>query len=1420
MAEIKKRVVVEDGASPVLEKIGKSAEKAGGGFKKFASVLSQGPKLGFGKAINSELDSVASKAEKTSSIFKQMLGANLVGGAISKGVGAISGFAGELGGELSTASKTWQTFQGNMSMSGMSDKEIDKTKKSLQDFAGKTIYDVAGMASTYSQLNAVGTKNTLALVKGFGGLAAASSEPVQAMKTLSTQATQMAAKPQVEWADFKLMLEQTPAGVAAIAKQMGKSTNQLVKDVQDKTVATQDFFDAVSAAGTTKEFTKMAQTYKTVGEAVDGLKENIVVSLQGAYDKFNKLLIPVVEKFGDMLGAVDFNKVADKAINFATGFAKKLGGARDVFKRFNKDLKQSSGFKSMQTNANLVGSSIDNLKKRFANANMMNPFKGVGDGLSGLLSSGASKGLEVVSALMRDFWSALDGIDVSVFDRLTTKMSLFKDSVVNLFARMSGKEPEEFATSFNVFDKIFGFVEKGVDKLATVFDKLSNYINSMKPSQVDNLKQMAKGIIEAFGILMIGKNMFSKPWKLVFSAVGVKLLPKIAEWIGNVVDWISKLEPDQLNVLTGAIKGVAGAIAGIAIGQKVLPGLLNGIGMIKTVLQNPVKSMLLTGLVLALPKIIEYMPQVIKFIQNMADKIKSIDFSKFEPFVKGAGMLATVLGAGIIGNKLLNPLKKSTSQADKLGGGLKKIFKLKGRKSPVAGPAKGPSFGDKMGDGLKFTAKAIGVATVVASLALLAKSMEGIANAGPNAMQNMATFGAVVAGLASVFALTGKKIHESAVGIAVFGASVSVMALSFSTIANAGSGAVANLATFGAVVGGLALVFAGVGSSLQASAVGIGVFAGSLSILALSMSGIANAGTGAVANMATFGIVVGGLAGIFAIFGGALNVAIPGMVAFGATMLMVGGALALATPFMETLPPLIIALGTAFITAGTAISGVVDSVFNGLASTIETIGSSISGVIDSISGGISNVLDSVAGIFEKMGGAAKNAGAGMKMTADGIKALSSLGFWDIAKGLGGIAKGMTDLAKNGEGMATLGAGMQAFVSGLQNAMVLVQTLATSFSSFGISTIALNASLSQVSSAAALATQGLMVIQTGVLSAVTSFMQIQMASSMAISGLTQLALGSMMIVSSLSMLSMTIMQSANGLMMFGSMSVIAVGSLTMFSSVLMLVSNGLMSISSNATMAGTSLANIGNYSLATAQSLLSLGQVGSTAIQMLLTVFTSAVPRALQAGQQLGMNFSTGVRNGALIAVGYAHSAVTQINGAFSSGASQAYTSGQMIGLGLANGLNSALGAVEAAASQIVSAANKAVQAKAQIHSPSRLFAKTASFLPLGVAKGIVDNLQPVKTASERMVDMSDVTVQGSFTNPINPAYGNSPSEITRPLPSQALTTNNTQSNTSSDNSVVIESGAFTITGADKMTAEEIVRQIENFLIQKSNASLA
>ena len=92
---------------------------------------------------------------------------------------------------------------------------------------------------------------------------------------------------------------------------------------------------------------------------------------------------------------------------------------------------------------------------------------------------------------------------------------------------------------------------------------------------------------------------------------------------------------------------------------------------------------------------------------------------------------------------------------------------------------------------------------------------------------------------------------------------------------------------------------------------------------------------------------------------------------------------------------------------------------------------------------------------------------------------------------------------------------------------------------------------------------------------------------------------------------------------------------------------------------------------------------------------------------------------------YIISIVSSYNG---SARSAGYNVGYYISAGVADGMNANMWAIESAANRIISKAREAARAAADIHSPSRLFAKdVGKFIPMGVAKGIGD-------AMPKMVD--------------------------------------------------------------------------------------
>ncbi|CDD08369.1 uncharacterized protein BN605_01725 [Dorea sp. CAG:317] len=263
---------------------------------------------------------------KLSNIAQTGLGV-VIGNIATSAVQKIGRLGSELVAGLNESSAAWKTFQANMQMNGKTADEISKIKGELKDFAEQTIYSASDMASTFSQLEAVGTKNTTALVKGFGGLAAAASDPTQAMKTLSQQATQMAAKPKIAWEDFKLMVEQTPAGISAVAKTMGMSTQELISNVQDGKVKTEEFFDAIAKTGTNADFTALATQYKTIGQATDGLIETLTGQLQPAFDTLSQVGINAISGITDKISAgspiiekltVTVNTLVDKLNSMST----------------------------------------------------------------------------------------------------------------------------------------------------------------------------------------------------------------------------------------------------------------------------------------------------------------------------------------------------------------------------------------------------------------------------------------------------------------------------------------------------------------------------------------------------------------------------------------------------------------------------------------------------------------------------------------------------------------------------------------------------------------------------------------------------------------------------------------------------------------------------------------------------------------------------------------------------------------------------------------------------------------------------------------------------------------------------------------------------------------------------------------------
>lgn len=454
MPEISATIRVVDAFSNPLDKLANGLSRAQSGFSRLKGALG---------------GNMFGGAEKSSSgLFKSMAGGVVVGNMISKGMGLAGAGIRSLIADMNESNATWKTFDGNMHQLGASSNEINSAKADMQKFAQQTIYSASDMSSTYSQLAAVGIKNTGQLVKGFGGLAAAADNPQQAMKTLSEQATQMAAKPMVQWQDFKFMLDQTPGGIAAVAKTMNMNTRQLVKSVQDGKVKTDEFLGAIAKTGTNANFSKMATQYKTVGQAMDGLKETLSNSLGPSFDAVSKVGINAISGIADKIGSIDGKALGEKVTSWIENAQNKIDAFKEKMSNGFAASFNVAGFRNMITS---VGNAITNVK---------NAFSGVGGSLANTLGSLSGKGLNEISLIITNIANAIAKMSPGQIRAVGTAIASFAGALTLLKGASSvAGTISNIASGLSAIKGGFGTAFSGIKELPKAFSSIGQAKNDI-----------------------------------------------------------------------------------------------------------------------------------------------------------------------------------------------------------------------------------------------------------------------------------------------------------------------------------------------------------------------------------------------------------------------------------------------------------------------------------------------------------------------------------------------------------------------------------------------------------------------------------------------------------------------------------------------------------------------------------------------------------------------------------------------------------------------------------------------------------------------------------------------------------------------------------------------------------------------------
>lgn len=674
------------------------------------------------KALFGGLENAGSKVGY---VFKSVLGANLISSALTTGIGTITSGVREMASELNSSQKAWKTFEGNLQAFGRSAEEIKAAKTEMQDFATKTIYSASDMASTYSQLDAVGTKNVGSLVKAFGGLAASAENPAQAMKSLSTQATQMASKPKIAWMDFKIMMEQAPAGMAAVAKEMGMSTDELVKAVQDGKVKTEDFFDAMNRAGNSDAFQKMATEFKTVDQAIDGAKESLSNKLMPAFEKLNKFGIKAVNAISDALEKINFDSMAEK-----------LGG-------FLESINIDGIISNVSTSISNVVSKIKTFWGAFSNTGAVTAFVEAIKSISGAIghvwdSLTASEVLTTLGSVLGNIvkWlSQAATVAGNFISSLPT--GVIQTITVGLLGLIAGFKAFKFLKSFNPFGLFKSKATEALSGTTSTVTSIGSQIVSVIRNLGLSIATVARGIGQGVGAAFrgIGQGL-SMVNPLTIAALAVPILAlgaafalmgtqgqgiaTILQAVGDVIVSVGTAIGTILNL---ALQGLAQALVIVA---PVLPTVASAFAML---------SPLILAAGIAISSIISSFSGLAPVLQSLVEAFNNL-ISQISPIIESITNLFKTLG-----EQISSILESAGSVVESFGSAIRNVLDgIAGIFDSIGNAAKNAGLGVKyMAEGIKILvdlklADLVGtLAAVATGLATIAAS--GITTAGPGLQQ-------------------------------------------------------------------------------------------------------------------------------------------------------------------------------------------------------------------------------------------------------------------------------------------------------------------------------------------------------------------------------------------------------------------------------------------------------------------------------------------------------------------------------------------------------------------------------------------------------------------------------------------------------------------------------------------------------------
>lgn len=530
-----------------------------------------------------------------------------LGSLVSGGVNGIRNSIGQLKNEVNDLGDAMQVYRINMQALGFDEKTTNKSIKRLGDYGKSTVFDATDLLEQASTYTAYGRKDAEQIVKGYAGLLAQTKNPIEGMRTVTEQTSQMLASGVLNQQDYKFIRQRLSAlGASKLNAELqklaeSKGADSIISATKKRLISADEYLDVVNRLGNDDTFQSLVNSIITPRQAIANLKEtlsNLLVfddideegntkpgALNRVYvatrdfikgitdivgtDKFKDYVTKLGNAIGDTIQSVNHFGVAWK-LAFSKSFLDGIEKFASSFKSGVQGLNVGKEFfditKSVLNVLNTTGRELGTTTKEIVKS-ISELTKGIVDIGTQLITSGFPRVVRGVVDIYTNLAklavgsggaTAYTDVLLSVTNAINTIIksvnpSILKsvfDSIVN-FVESVSSVVTKIATRTNIFKEIANVLKGVIDALSSIVNQVGTFNAGQVNKALEGLRNAILGIVE-----------------------GIK--PLIVELAKGAISALASNSAQRFfQAVIGFVKAVAGAIRStlVAIGGSVEGGI-------------------------------------------------------------------------------------------------------------------------------------------------------------------------------------------------------------------------------------------------------------------------------------------------------------------------------------------------------------------------------------------------------------------------------------------------------------------------------------------------------------------------------------------------------------------------------------------------------------------------------------------------------------------------------------------------------------------------------------------------------------------------------------------------------------------------------------------------------------------------------